>query len=688
MIVRPLLQYIVFSTLVLSFVQAQGTWPGAVPLAIRSPHFNCWMPRPGTGQWPAFWNSRVCTLGWIGAIKIDGVTWVWLGEIKNGTTLVKTEITPTRTILTLTAGPMDLEVTFLSPIEPTDLVRQSFPFTYMYLTGNATDGRSHSVQLYTDITAEWVSGDRNTNVTWGTAPNDDLIYHQVQRKSPNPMQEINDLAEDATVYYAMANNPNVTWQTGPVALRGHFGSAGERLLNTEDKDFRRISDDWPIFAFSVDFGNITEISTPVVWALGVVRDPTIRYGSGDGSTQLRSSFFWTQYSTIGDAISAFIKDFPSARQRAIELDQRITSDALSISQDYADLVSLSVRQTVGGIDITASKGSDGQWNTSDVMMFMKSVGDTSRRTNPTEFMFAASPAYLYLNASWAGFLLRSSLQQQATTSNYAMPDLGSTYPVALGNNNSVTSTAEALAIESSGNMIIMALAHAKASGDGSLISNYYPLLKSWANYLVINALNRTEFITSDGQNNPNLAIKGIIGIRAMGEISQMVGQADDASRFKDQASTILEDWENRTILSNHITSTYGQSASWGLIYNLFPDRLLKLDFITQEIYNNQTEFYAMQIPTGKSQDYGIEYDSGAPSQAKSHWTMLTAATTTDNSTRDGLVSLVHSRAWLNTSILEFPTDYNAVSGTATGGRSSPAQGAMFALLALKYVAMN
>ncbi|KAF8874080.1 hypothetical protein BD779DRAFT_1678882 [Infundibulicybe gibba] len=583
---------------------------------------------------------------------------------------------------------MEVEVTFLSPIEPADLVRQSFPFTYMYLTANATDGANHSVQLYSDISAEWVSGDSGNEVTWSTTPGDDLVFHQAQMASPSPMQEFNDQAEDATIYYAMANSPNMTWQTGvDIIVRGQF--AGNRtggLLNTKDTNFRAISNNWPVFGLALDLGNISEVSTPVVWALGVVRDPVISYGSGGGKIQPRSSFFWTQYSTIGDAIGAFIKDFPNARQRAIELDQKITSDALSISQDYADLVSLSVRQTMAGIDITISNGTDGQWNTSDVMIFMKSIDDSSR-TNPTEFMFAAFPAYLYLNATWAGFLLRPSLQQQAAAlpaSPYAMPDLGSTYPIALGNTS--TAGTEALAIESSGDMIIMALAHAKISGDGSLISRYVSyarvntmdiqpcfqvtLLKSWANYLAANALNQTIFISSDGQNNPNLAIKGIIGVRAMGEISQIVGQTDDASQFKDRASTMLQDWENRTIPANHITSTYGQSASWGLIYNLFSDRLLKLDFIAQKIYSDQTAFYAH-----KYLQYGIAYDSNVLDQVKSQWTMLTAATTTDNSTRDDIVSLVRSRAWLNNSTLEFPTDYNAMSGlaTGTGGRSSPAR---------------
>ncbi|KAF8885602.1 DUF1793-domain-containing protein [Infundibulicybe gibba] len=688
MIVWPL-QCTTFLVSTLSFVGAQAPWPGAVPLAIRSPHFNSWLPSPGQQQWPTFWNDPNRTLGWMGYIRIDGITWEWLGPPGRSGNLTKTEITPTRTILTFVAGPMEVEVTFLSPIEPTDLVRQSFPFAYISLTAKATDGANHSVQVYSDISAEWVSGDSNNEVTWSTTPGNDLVFHQVQRALPESMQEINDQAEDAIVYYAMANSSDVTWQTGhDTAIRKQFIgnlTTGGKLSNTQGMNFRAINKDWPVFSLSVDFGNISAISTPVVWALGVVRNPVIRYGFGDGSTQQRSSFFWTQYNTIGDAIGAFVKDFPNALQRAVELDQKITSDALSISQDYADLVSLSVRQTVGSIDITTSREPNGQWNTSDIMMFMKSVGDTSRRANPTEFMFAAFPAFLYLNASWAGFLLRPGLHQQSIaipTSAYAIPDLACIIFIRMRPLH-LTPTI------GSGNMIIMALAHAKASGDGSLISRYYPLLKNWANYLAVNALNQTMFTTSDGRNGPNLAIQGIVGIRAMGEISQILGRADDALRFKDQASAMLQGWENRTILSSHITSIYGQSTSWGLIYNLFSDRLLKLDFITQEIYNNQTNFYSKQIPAGKReillQLIRSYFDiAGAPPD----WTMLTAATTTDNSTRNNLVSMVRSRAWLNNRPEQFPTDYSAASGQVTGMGGRPAQGAMFAFLALKYASMN
>jgi hypothetical protein len=59
------------------------------------------------------------TLGWAGYIKVDGLTWHWLGNPGpgNASTWLATEVTPTGTILTVQAGPMRLNVTFLSPVE-------------------------------------------------------------------------------------------------------------------------------------------------------------------------------------------------------------------------------------------------------------------------------------------------------------------------------------------------------------------------------------------------------------------------------------------------------------------------------------------------------------------------------------------------------------------------------------------
>ena len=91
----------------------------------------------------------------------------------------------------MAAGPVDVTVNFLSPVEPDDLVRQSMPFSYMTVSAAANDGGSHSVSLYTDISAEWVSGDDSQTVNWTTTTGD-IITHQVQLETQTEFGEAND----------------------------------------------------------------------------------------------------------------------------------------------------------------------------------------------------------------------------------------------------------------------------------------------------------------------------------------------------------------------------------------------------------------------------------------------------------------------------------------------------------------
>lgn len=46
-----------------------------------------------------------------------------------------------------------MNITFLSTITPTDLKRQSLPFSYVDVSVSSADSATHTVQLYTDITA-------------------------------------------------------------------------------------------------------------------------------------------------------------------------------------------------------------------------------------------------------------------------------------------------------------------------------------------------------------------------------------------------------------------------------------------------------------------------------------------------------------------------------------------------------
>lgn len=48
--------------------------------------------------------------------------------------------------------------------------------------------------------------------------------------------------------------------------------------------------------------------------------------------------------------------------------------ASSVSSQLPNIISLVARQAIGATELTVSNGTDGNWNTTDVKMFMKNVG--------------------------------------------------------------------------------------------------------------------------------------------------------------------------------------------------------------------------------------------------------------------------------------------------------------------------
>ena len=66
-----------------------------------------------------------------------------------------------------------------------------------------------------------------------------------------------------------------------------------------------------------------------------------------------------------------MNDHSNALSRAQTFDTKLQSDASAISNDYAEIVALSVRQAFGAMEITISKNGDNTWNTSDVLVFLK-----------------------------------------------------------------------------------------------------------------------------------------------------------------------------------------------------------------------------------------------------------------------------------------------------------------------------
>ena len=75
-------------------------------------------------------------------------------------------------------------------------------------------------------------------------------------------------------------------------------------------------------------------------------------------------------------MDAFLSDYDNAKSRADDLDNKISNATDKRSDIYKNIVALSARQTMAGTELVIGKGSKGQYNVSDIRMFMKDVGDS------------------------------------------------------------------------------------------------------------------------------------------------------------------------------------------------------------------------------------------------------------------------------------------------------------------------
>ncbi|KLO17752.1 DUF1793-domain-containing protein [Schizopora paradoxa] len=671
--------------------------PGALPLAVRSPYLNTWAaqgnnPASVNNLWPTLWNSNIT--GWYAAVTVDGVAYRVLGDapIQNTTTANQTAVifTPTQTSVLLQAGPVSINATFLSPVEPTDLVRQSIPFSYFFMTAQSSDGANHDVKMYSDISAEWISGDDNREVIWTSDVNNDRVILSTQLQTESPFTDFSDHAHDSTAYYCMKAVSGLTWRIGAdVQDRGIFTNTSQ-LTNTTDPNFRPVSDSWPVFGIAVDVGSVGSTpSSPVIWGIGVVRNQSVQYLGSDATTKQRSAYYWANFTTAVDVAEFFLNDFDRAVSAANEMDAKILSDAggQNIPQ-FANLLSLSLRQAMASSEITISKDSSGNWNTSDVMTFMKNMGSAGNQggVNNVDTLYASLPVFLYLNPSLAGYLLRPLLEYQESTAfnlPYAAQNPGVSYPIATGN-----STQHNFGIEQSANMLIMTLAHAQASGDGTLLSQHYNKLLTWTDYLVNNSLSPNNQFSADvgsvnSVNQTNLALKGIIGIGAMAKICSYAGQQDQSSKYQSTAQNYIQQWAALTVASDqsHLLMNYGVQSSSGLVYNLYADKLLGLNLVPTSVYQVQQNFYITAAPQVK---FGLPLDNSDATFSRTDW-MMFAASSSGQDALGPMVNQLISFASVNMNNAPFASMYDPTSGQVSGGLNSPGQGAMFAPLVLKYV---
>ena len=657
--------------------------PPAVPLIVRTPYLSTWSAADTPSSvWPTFWDGGTKAI--TGIARVDGVPFVFMGApVLAGSspmTMMTRALTPTKTEFVFNASGISLTVDFLSPVEPTDLKRQSAPLGYVTASASSTDAKTHAVSVYFDISGEWAHGDSTQQVVWARESvahqGGNLVVQSITPATPKPLTEVNQYPAWGTAFIAAAAGNATTAAIGAdTVVRGLAATQG-KLDNSFDSAMpRAISDHWPVLGLAFDLGQVASTpSTPVTLLIGHARDPAVSY-LGNAVSPLWKSYWATWQDMVADEYD----DASGAATRAAALDQQIVSDATAAGgEHYAALCSLSLRQAFGGTELVGTQ--DKPW------LMLKEISSDGN-VSTVDVVFPASPAFLYTSPLLLKLMLDPLLEYAEVggwPKQFAEHDLGAAYPNAAGHNDG---NEEDMPIEESADMLLMMAAyaqHASAADAKTFATAHYAIAKQWADYLLPNTLdpqnqNQTDDFTGFINHSVNLALKGIVGVGAMAILAQFSGNTADQASYLSQAKTLAGKWAMMAQDSSgkHLLLEYDKPGTWSLKYNALYDKILGLNLVPAAILTEEAAWYASQ-----AQPFGVVLDPRNP-YTKSDWELWTAASVNDATVKQTLIDGVYDYATQSTARVPFGDLYYTATGQWDAFSARPVQGGMFALLAVK-----
>ncbi|KXT07399.1 hypothetical protein AC578_416 [Pseudocercospora eumusae] len=736
--------------------------PPSIPLAVRSPYASIWSSTAGgnsiNSKDVTFWNGD--EVGWEGAIVVDGVGYEYLGAgfrnlpenlKRNLQSAIPSSVVydSASSVFTLTAGPVEVKASFLSPVLPSDLCRTSVPLSYLNTSWASLDGHPHNVKLYADVSSTMLTQDHDVTGILSDYRKDasisGVLSWQFSRLTPLEYGENNEFARWGSVVHATSagNASELKYQSGgSLAVRTSYLS-NHSLSNTEGSTIREDIADDAVFAFSHNFGSAK--SGSALYTVGSIQDPIIQYTSSAGLAGLHP--WWTQcYNGSYDMIPAHYDEYQEALKNSSEWDSTLRADIdmyysssqvdvkqdentasstmngtdqfgtpytfnpdsahgwlntsdhelpaiavpfVSESDNYYAILALSARQVMGAYVLTGRMDLPNKTEeSSEPMLFQKEISSNGN-VNTVDVMFPAMPFFLYANPMLLKWVMDPLFLYQE--SNYypnahSIHDIGSHFPNATGH---LDGADESMTVEECGNMIIMSYAVFKFMKDSSegteYLRQHFTSLERWAGFLAENALIPERQLSTDDfaghlVNQTNLAIKGIIALKAMANICEVVGNKDCHS-WSETADDYYLQWESMAIdpTGRHAQLSYQHRSSWGMLYNTYSDKLLDLGVVSQRIHDLQSAWYPYV-----SQVFGVPLDSRSM-QTKSDWEMWAAATCQPSTRRLFVNSLVY---WLNNTQFNVPFS-DRFQTTGYGGRpegadfkARPVVGGHFSFLAL------
>jgi len=539
-----------------------------------------------------------------------------------------------------------------------------------------------------DCSIEWATADRdNAIIEWNHGTTRHLHYHRFSRQTQLLWSEVSinnnaDQTEFGNWYYATKNGAGVTWQSGSdFDVRNAFVS-NKKLGNTQDANFRPASNRYPVFGLAVDRGSVTT-SASALFTINLVQDEPVQFKGANNETSALPGLWKSYFPSETASLDFFYMDFATVSPLCDSLDNKIVTDTMKYGgSNYSAFAQLAVRQAFGGLAFVNT--------TANPIVFLKEISSDGN-VNTADVIFPFFPIALYLNANIIKWLLEPLFIQQEGgdwLAGYAEHDIGAHYP-----NGTLDGYGpggqEPQQVEESGNMIIMAVAYAKAAKDTAYLQKHYPKLKQWASYLLTDGqFPGNQLSTDDFQgraaNQTNLALKAVSGLGAISQAATLLGKTADSTKYRNAAQQFvytIQRYGTTTTGGNHTKLSYNDDPTtftYSTTYNTWPDRALGSNIIPQSLLTNNAAFYAKHFDA-----YGLPLDS-RDNSVKSDWLMWEAAVSGSASVKKMAVDGIYAFITHTNIAPPFSDLYDATTAEFANGFfvARPVQGGLFAPLAM------
>ena len=556
---------------------------------------------------------------------------------------VSRRMTARQSTYTFATAGIELTVTFMAPLLMDNLRALSRPVQYISYRVQATDGKAHDVQLYTDVSAELAVNSPDQLVTWrrgrasGTGPK--LDYMRVGTVEQKVLgRKGDDVRIDwGHLYVASAVEAGTSRRIGSLlSARNQFEREG-RVTDLHERMPRIVSDSQaprPVLATSMALGKVDSKAIERHMLIGYDDVKSVEYFGQPLSAWWRQNAKRSDASgtesptTIEQALQDAESEYGTLKIACDAFDKKLYADALAAGgADYADLCVLGYRQAISAHKLvvadTLSRPKADQ--AAAPAFFFSKENFSNGSIGTVDVTYPSAPLFLLYNPLLLKGMMEPIFQYSESgrwTKPFAAHDVG-TYPIANGQ-----TYGEDMPVEECGNMLILTAAIAAVEGNAKYAKQHWPTLTVWTDYLIQNGFDPTNQLCTDDfaghiARNANLSVKAIMGIACYGYLAGRLGDKEREKEYIDMARDLARKWmklaEDPTAgAGRHYTLTFENPGTWSQKYNLVWDKLLKLNIFPAEVAQTEVAYYLT-----KQQPFGLPLDS-RKTYTKSDWIVWTA----------------------------------------------------------------